>query len=228
VIDCAAPAPAYWPNGGQIVLTLSVTGLTGTPTFQKLVSYDGVTYMGGPFPVPHASETTTTTTTNLKQPCKCIHLLAHAFDFGFAHEGDPFAPPGGPVIMVFRVRWTLTCTRGHGGCAATLDVVPPPGHHARVAISQTQIRNCRTCPVHFKTPKPGVSKIICTGKCGEAVVGVALVRIVADDTLDAAHIANSDVTFTLRRTCQDKQLRRQLFIFHFGPHARFEPKKSLL
>ena len=247
VIECAAPPPGYWANGSQLVLTLTVTGLTGTPTFEKHVSYDGTTYDPTSYPVPYSSGSTTTTTTTTitttttttettaktttppgKPACKCVQLLAKAFDFGFLHEGDPFAPPGGPVIMLFRIRWTLTCTKGHGGCVAILGVVPPAGHKARVAISQTQLRNCKSCPIHFKTPTPGVSTIICTGKCGEAVTGVALVRIVGDNTLDAAHIANTDLIFTVMRTCQDKPLRRQLLDFRFGAHGRFDPARSHL
>lgn len=236
VIECAGT----WANGQQVVLTLTVTGLQGSPTFQKYVSFDGSTYQG-PFDVPPASttttttttETTTTTTTNPPPPpqnCKCFQLLAHALGFGFGHNapGGGTAPAGGPVVITFEVRWTLTCTKGDGGCAAVLQVVPPPGHNGQVSISQTRYRLCRTCHLQFKNPTPGVSKIMCTGKCGEAVVGLALVRVHTDDTLDQAHLVNTDLTFTLKRTCQGKQLRRQLFIFHFGPHGNFEPKRSLL
>jgi hypothetical protein len=157
-------------------------------------------------------------------------LTAQAKEFGFHHEGDPNAPPGGPVTMYFIVHWTMNCfpPNGAGGCAGDIKIDPPMGHNIGVSISQTKVRNCKSCPEHYTTPRPGVH-IVCAGHCGLAAAGDARVRLTGDDTLDAASIANKDLVFFFDLSCPTgRKPTREKIVFHFGPHGRFEAGKSKL
>ena len=133
--------------------------------------------------------------------------------------------------MIFNVNWGMNCVPfgGNGGCTGSIKVVPPAGHNAKVAISQERTAACnnpRECPPHFTTPKPGAT-IKCPGHCGRVNAGVARVRIVGDDTLDAADLANSDLVFVLELACANQKVPTlERIVLHFGPFGRLQPGKS--
>lgn len=125
--------------------------------------------------------------------CKCNSLWVHAGPLSYGHQ----SPTATTVKLVFDLQWFMTCTSGEGKCRGSFTIVPPPGHGASVTIA-------KLTPGHVGKFEPN-APIKCQDPCGRLTSGKVRVRIDANATLDADHLAGQSLVFTIKRSCGGPQ-----------------------
>jgi hypothetical protein len=135
-------------------------------------------------------------------PCNCISL-----DGQVVPQSVKVTAAGSQAFLKlkFTVSWSMTCTKGTGGCVAGLQI-SAGGLKARV--------------------KPTGGKIRCVTNCGTTKTGVAHVSVTLGPEYGHDARRGKTLTLSVKRTCQGKTVAPQTFVFVFNQRGLVDKRKS--
>jgi hypothetical protein len=137
-------------------------------------------------------------------PCNCISLSAQVAPQSVKLAS---ARAQGSLKLKFSVAWSMTCTKGTGGCVAQLQV-SAGGLKARL--------------------KPTGGRIRCVTDCGTTKTGVTRVALTLGPEYGHDARRGKSLTLSVKRTCQGKTVAPQTFVFVFNKSGLVDKRKSRL
>jgi hypothetical protein len=139
-------------------------------------------------------------------PCRCITFFATIVPKSVFFLG---AGELGHLHLEFDVAWTMTCTTGSGTCHGLFDLYPPQP----AGTLGTKL-------------KPLSGYIRCNGPCGAVTTGHQHFTLFGGKPLDSAHRKNKTIKLVMKRTCNDVQVRPEVFTIVFDKYGQVDKQKS--
>jgi hypothetical protein len=240
-LECASPTVSWPGNGAKLIKDVVVTGLSGTPTINEIVTFADTST--GTFEVPYgpptsspppsssssssspSSSSTATPAPTAPANCKCNYLFLANNPIQNFSTADKGSGRHEVVTWRFVLVWDLDCTEGTGGCKGTLNVAPPgkigsEATDARVAWSSEKVQNCKHCYLHFKTPQGG-QLVECATDCGRLEpFGESLVEITGGPAMNAHSREGETVHFQITANCDSEKPKTYKVALFFGAFGK--------